>query len=196
MSVKIKKDNFGFKNPVEEVLMIDIDKVEPNDYNPNSMNEYDLELLYLSIKEDGYTQPIVTYYDDKKDKYIIVDGYHRYFVAKRYKDIRERNNNKIPIVVIKKDLSDRMASTVRHNRARGSHSVIGMSELVYKMLEQKQTDEEIVEKLGLTKDEFVKIKLASGYDFKFKIDEYSKIQLNSFLLKYLDKISKKNKNKE
>lgn len=111
--------------PIDLVRWVDINKVQANDYNPNSVAKIEMGLLYTSIKHDGYTQPVVTIYDKELDKYIIVDGFHRYFTCKSNKDILERNNGCLPIVVIEKDINDRMASTVRHNRARGKHSVTG-----------------------------------------------------------------------
>ena len=94
----------------------------------------------MCIRDSGYTQPIVTIYDSEKDMYTIVDGFHRYFTCKNNDDIRNRNQGCVPIVVINKDINDRMASTVRHNRARGSHSVSGMSNMVFKMLENGWKD--------------------------------------------------------
>ena len=89
--------------PVNQIRWVDIEKVQANDYNPNSVAKVEMGLLYTSIKHDGYTQPVVTIYDEKLDKYIIVDGFHRYFVCKSNKDILERNHGKLPIVVIDLD---------------------------------------------------------------------------------------------
>ena len=121
--------------PVDYVRWVPISKVSPNDYNPNSVAGKEMDLLYTSILHDGYTQPIVTVYDSETDTYCIVDGFHRYFICKNNLDIAERNNGMLPIVVINKDINDRMASTVRHNRARGKHSIQGMSNMVFTMLE-------------------------------------------------------------
>lgn len=103
--------------PVLNVKMVDIKKVVANDYNPNKVAPPEMELLRHSIEEDGYTQPIVTYYDEETDKYIVVDGFHRYRVAKEVFNLKE-----VPIVTIDKDLDNRMASTIRHNRARRNTS--------------------------------------------------------------------------
>src|SRR3990167_5991154 len=113
--------------PVSHVQWVPLAKVEANDYNPNVVAKNELRLLYLSIKEDGYTQPVVTVYDGERDRYIIVDGFHRYLVLKYHDDIRERTGGLLPIVVIDKGINDRMASTIRHNRARGKHNIAGMA---------------------------------------------------------------------
>jgi hypothetical protein len=160
--------------PIDNVLWVPIDKVEPNDYNPNSVASVEMRLLYTSILHDGYTQPTVTIYDEVKDKYIIVDGFHRYFTCKNNKDIFDRNKGMLPIVVIKKDINDRMASTVRHNRARGKHSVSGMSNMVFKMLENGWTDSAICNELGMEPEEILKLKHITGFSKLFKDIEYRK----------------------
>jgi len=167
-------DNSPVNQPVGNVIWIDIDKVEPNDYNPNSVASIEMNLLYKSILHDGYTQPVVTIYDKIKDKYIIVDGFHRYYVCKTQNDIRERNHNKLPIVVINKDINDRMSSTVRHNRARGEHSVNGMSNMVFKMLENGWSDSEICDNLGMEAEEILKLKHITGFSKLFENIEYKR----------------------
>ena len=104
--------------PVLNVKMVDIEKVIANDYNPNKVMSAEMKLLKLSIEEDGYTQPIVTYYDKALDKYIIVDGFHRYRCAKEFFNLPQ-----VPVVTIDKPIEDRIASTIRHNRARGVHQI-------------------------------------------------------------------------
>ena len=160
--------------PVDFIQWLDINKVQPNDYNPNSVAKVEMGLLYKSIKHDGYTQPIVTFYDKEIDKYIIVDGFHRYFICKNNPDILERNNGKVPVVVIKKDINERMASTVRHNRARGAHSVSGMSSMVFKMLENGWEDNEICNHLGMEAEELLKLKHVTGFSKLFADTEYKK----------------------
>ena len=162
------------EHPVSEVRWVDINKVEPNDYNPNSVAGTEMSLLYTSIKHDGYTQPIVTIYDEEKNKYIIVDGFHRYFICKTNKDIQESTDGHVPIVVIKKDINERMASTVRHNRARGAHSVTGMSQMVFSMLDNGWADEEICNHLGMSADELLRLKHITGFSKLFKDAEYNK----------------------
>jgi ParB-like chromosome segregation protein Spo0J len=160
--------------PIDNVLWVPIDKVQPNDYNPNSVAKIEMRLLYTSILHDGYTQPTVTIYDREKDKYVIVDGFHRYFTCKNNKDIFDRNNGMLPIVVIDKDINDRMASTVRHNRARGKHSVNGMSNMVFKMLENGWSDEAICNELGMEPEEILKLKHITGFSKLFADIEYRK----------------------
>ncbi len=161
-------------NPVNNVRWVSMDKVVANAYNPNIVPKIELNLLYKSIKEDGYTMPIVTYYDAERDVYEIVDGFHRFLVSKNYKDISEANHGCVPVVVIDKPLKNRMASTIRHNRARGKHAIDGMVQVVYGMLEEGATDEEICEELGMSAEELVRIKYISGYAKLYEDVEYSK----------------------
>ena len=161
-------------NPVARVQFIDVDKIEPNDYNPNAVAKQEMKLLETSIDHDGYTQPTVTIYDKERDKYVIVDGFHRYYVMKTSKLINERNNGKLPIVVLDKGINDRMASTVRHNRARGKHSVSGMGNIVCEMIKNGATDEEVCNELGLEVDELVRLKYTSGVAKLFEGQEFSK----------------------
>lgn len=162
------------QQPIDNVIWVPLEMVEPNDYNPNSVAKLEMGLLYKSIEHDGYTQPVVTIYDEKKKKYIIVDGFHRYFVCKTQKDIQERNKGYLPIVVIKKDINERMAATIRHNRARGEHSITGMGSMVFKLLENGWKDEEICNHLGMEPEELLKLKHISGFSKLFKDVEYRK----------------------
>lgn len=160
--------------PVARVRWVPIDKVTANDYNPNSVARVEMKLLYTSILHDGYTQPVVTVYDEKKDKYVIVDGFHRYLTCKSNKDILQRNLGMLPIVVIAKDINDRMASTVRHNRARGKHSIDGMSSMVFDMLDNGWKDEDICNELGMEAEELIRLKHITGFSKLFKDVEYKK----------------------
>ena len=162
------------KQPISDVQWVSIDLVEPNDYNPNSVAGQEMKLLHTSIKHDGYTQPIVTIYDEEKQKYIIVDGFHRYFICKNNKDIFDATGGRVPIVVIKKDINERMAATVRHNRARGQHSVSGMSNMVFSMLDNGWKDEEICNHLGMEPDELLRLKHITGFSKLFADTEYNK----------------------
>mgnify|MGYP001013493971 FL=1 len=162
------------KQPIDYVMWVPIEKVEPNGYNPNSVATVEMELLYKSIKKDGYTQPVVTIYDKKKDKYVIVDGFHRYYVCKTKKDIFDRNMGMLPIVVIDKNISERMAATVRHNRARGEHSIDGMSNLVFKMLDEGMSDADVCNELGMEPEELLKLKHITGFSKLFANTEYKK----------------------
>lgn len=141
-----------FKSPVYNVIAVPLDKIEANNYNPNNVAKREMELLYQSIKCDGYTMPVVCFYDKDRDKYIIVDGFHRYTIMLTRKDIFERENGMLPVSVIEKDISDRMASTIRHNRARGKHAVELQASLVT-MLKDGWSELKIMKELGMTLDE-------------------------------------------
>lgn len=160
-------------NPVARVQFIDVDKIEPNDYNPNAVAKQEMKLLETSIDHDGYTQPTVTIYDKDKGKYVIVDGFHRYYVMKTSKLINERNGGKLPIVVLDKGINDRMASTVRHNRARGKHSLTGMGRIVMELAHNGMSDEQICNELGLEVDELVRLKHTTGIADLFKDSDYT-----------------------
>lgn len=160
--------------PVNRIHWVDINKVEANDYNPNSVASTEMHLLYTSILHDGYTQPVVTIYDEEKDKYVIIDGFHRYFTCKSRQDILDRNHGRLPIVVLNKNINERMASTVRHNRARGAHSVGGMSNMVFSMLDNGMSDIDICNALGMDADELLRLKHITGFSKLFNQPEYNK----------------------
>lgn len=155
--------------PVLNVKMVDIDKVVANDYNPNKVAPPEMQLLKHSIEEDGYTQPIVAYYDKDKDIYIVVDGFHRYRCAKEYFKLKQ-----IPIVTINKDLENRMASTIRHNRARGTHQIIDMSNIVLTLTKNGWSEEQISKHLGMELDEIIRLKQITGLKEMFANHEFSK----------------------
>ena len=131
-----------------------------------------MDLLYQSIKCDGYTMPIVCYYDTDRDKYIIVDGFHRYSILLRYKDIYDREGGKLPVSVIQKDVSDRMASTIRHNRARGKHDVELQASLVG-MLKAGWDELKIMKELGMTLEEVQRLIGLKGIASEIKGVPYS-----------------------
>ena len=160
-------------NPVTKVKYVPISKVRANNYNPNSVASKEMELLHTSIEHDGYTQPTVTFYNEAEDEYTIVDGFHRYTVCARYKDINTLNKGYLPIVVIEKSLAERMASTVRHNRARGKHAVEGMSNIVLSMLKEGMSDVQVCTELGLEVDELIKLKHITGFAKLFEGAQYS-----------------------
>jgi len=162
------------EQPVDRIRWVPIEQVTANDYNPNSVAKNEMRLLYTSIKHDGYTQPVVTIWDETKEKYVIVDGFHRYLTMKSNKDILEWTNGLLPIVVIKKDINDRMASTVRHNRARGKHSITGMANMVFSMLDNGWSDEAICLELGLEAEELIRLKHVTGFSKLFENVEYRK----------------------
>lgn len=161
--------------PVDRVRWVDVDKdIQQNEYNPNSVAKTELALLALSILSDGYTQPIVTIFDEEIGKYVIIDGFHRYFSCRNNEDIRKATGGRVPIVVLDKNMGDRMASTVRHNRARGKHSVEGMSDLIFGMLEQGMTDTEVCNELGMEAEELIKLKHVTGFSKLFEDTHYRK----------------------
>ena len=133
-----------------------------------------MKLLYDSIKEDGYTMPIVCYFDSDKDQYIIVDGFHRYRIMLDYKDIYEREKGMLPVSVINKTIDQRMASTIRHNRARGSHDVDLMSNIVKELHELGRSDSWISKHLGMDKDEILRLKQITGLAELFKDVDFGK----------------------
>lgn len=157
-----------FKSPVYNVIAVPIEKIIPNTYNPNSVAPPELKLLYDSIKADGYTMPIVCYYVKSQDAYVIVDGFHRYRIMRDYPDIYEREGGMLPVSVINKPLDERMVSTIRHNRARGSHNVDLMSNIVKELHELGRSDAWISKHLGMDKDEILRLKQLTGLAALFK----------------------------
>lgn len=164
----------SYLSPVYNVKAIPIEKIQANAYNPNKVAPPEMKLLYLSIKEDGYTQPVVCYYIADKDIYEVVDGFHRYLVMKTCKDIYEREKGKLPVAVIDKPLGERIASTIRHNRARGSHDVDLMSNIVAELTELGKSNSWISKHLGMSADEVLRLKQITGLAALFKDDEFSK----------------------
>ena len=170
------------EQPVDRIRWVPIDQVVPNSYNPNSVAKVELGLLYTSILHDGYTQPVVTVWDPEMEKFCIVDGFHRYFTCKNNPDIAERNHGYLPIVVLNKSINDRMASTVRHNRARGKHSIDGMSSMVFEMLSNGWSESDICAELGMEAEEVIRLKTITGFsklfeDIEFKQAWETKVQL-------------------
>ena len=158
----------AFSSPAYHIISVPIEKIEPNTYNPNAVAPPELALLYDSIKEDGYTMPVVCYYDQKRDTYILVDGFHRYRIMLDYPDIYERENGRLPVSVIDKPIDCRMASTIRHNRARGSHDVDLMSNIIKELHELGRSDEWISLHLGMDKDEILRLKQVTGLAALFR----------------------------
>lgn len=163
-----------YKSPVYSVIAVPIEKIEPNTYNPNSVAPPEMKLLYDSIKEDGYTMPIVCYFSAEDDKYIIVDGFHRYRIMLDYPDIYEREHGMLPVSVIDKPIDERMASTIRHNRARGSHNVDLMSNIIMELHEIGRSDAWISKHLGMEKDEILRLKQITGLTVLFKDVNFGK----------------------
>lgn len=161
-------------NPVECVRWVKADEVIANDYNPNSVAPPEMELLHTSIQEDGYTQPIVVWQHD--GIYEVVDGFHRNRVGKEYADIRDRIHGYLPVVVInndREDKGDRIASTIRHNRARGKHKVEAMSDIVLDLKKRNWSDAKIAKELGMDADEVLRLAQIQGLAEMFADREFS-----------------------
>ena len=161
------------KSPVYNVKAIPIEKIRANSYNPNAVAPPEMKLLETSIWEDGYTMPVVCYYIPDEDLYEIVDGFHRYTVLKTSKRIRDREKGLLPVVVIDKDESNRMASTIRHNRARGSHDIDLMVNIVSELTKSGMGDAWIMKNIGMDADEILRLKQLSGLAELFKDREFS-----------------------
>lgn len=161
-------------SPVYNVQAVPISKIRANAYNPNSVAPPEMKLLELSIWEDGYTMPVVCYYLPEEDIYELVDGYHRYTVMQTSKRIYDREKGLLPVVVINKDISNRMASTIRHNRARGSHDVDLMSGIVAELVACGKSNAWIMKHIGMDADELLRLKQITGIAALFKDREYSK----------------------
>ena len=161
------------KSPVYNVLPVPLEKIQANSYNPNSVAPPEMKLLYQSIKEDGYTMPVVCYYNIENDIYEIVDGFHRFTIMKTHKDIFEREKGCLPVVVIDKDENNRMASTIRHNRARGTHSIELMTNIVSELVKSGMGDDWILKQIGMDADELLRLKQLSGLAELFKNQEFS-----------------------
>jgi len=170
---KLNLKTNNMKSPVYNVLCVPIEKIRANSYNPNSVAEPEMKLLETSIWEDGYTMPVVAYYLPDEDIYEIVDGYHRYTTLKTSQRIFDRENGCLPVVVIEKDESNRMASTIRHNRARGSHSIELMSNIVDELVKSGMSDAWIIKHIGMDKDELLRLKQITGLASLFHDKEFS-----------------------
>ncbi|PAV07553.1 IbrB-like domain-containing protein [Methanosphaera cuniculi] len=161
-----------FDEPISHVQWIQGDQIEANEYNPNKVATPEMNLLYESIRVDGYTQPIVAY--KKEDGYEIVDGFHRNRVGKEHEDIKERLHGYLPLTVIDKPLDERMGSTIRHNRARGTHQIRSMSDIVIELSSEGWSDDRICKSLGMEMDEVLRLKQISGLKKAFSNHKFSK----------------------
>lgn len=161
-------------SPVYSVKAVPIEKVTANDYNPNSVAPPEMALLETSIWEDGYTQPVVVVYDRDNDQYVVVDGFHRYCILRDSKRINERERGLLPVVVLDKEMHDRMASTIRHNRARGSHNIELMSTIVAELVEMGKGDAWICKHIGMSPDELLRLKQITGVAALFQNQDFSK----------------------
>ena len=162
-----------YRSPVYNVKSVPIDQVTANDYNPNRVAPPEMALLETSIWEDGYTQPVVTVYDPENDKYVVIDGFHRFLTLKNSERILEREGGMLPIVVLDKSMGDRMASTIRHNRARGSHNIELMSTIVSELVEMGKGDRWICKHIGMSPDELLRMKQITGVAALFENTDFS-----------------------
>jgi len=160
-------------SPVYNIQAISLEKIRANAYNPNVVAPPEMKLLELSIWEDGYTMPCVCYYLPEEDIYELVDGFHRYLVMKTSARVYEREKGLLPVTVIDKDLSNRMASTIRHNRARGTHSIELMINIVAELKKAGMSDEWIIKNIGMDKDELLRFKQISGLAALFANKDFS-----------------------
>lgn len=161
--------------PVDLVEWIPADQVTANDYNPNSVAPPEMELLRLSITADGYTQPIVTNAEDGIR--VVVDGFHRHRVGRECPDVQARVHGYLPVVQIRAartDRADRIAATIRHNRARGKHQVIAMSDIVLELKRRNWSDAKIGKELGMDPDEVLRLAQITGLAEAFKDREFSR----------------------
>ena len=175
--VKIELHNISpFKSePVDCIIWVENNQVHANDYNPNSVAPPEMKLLQLSIQEDGYTQPIVTMLEENGGREVI-DGFHRHRVGKENQIIQNRIHGYLPVVTINEDRhdkSDRIAATIRHNRARGKHKVDAMSEIVVDLKKRNWSDDKIARELGMDADEVLRLSQISGLSEMFADKEFS-----------------------
>jgi ParB-like chromosome segregation protein Spo0J len=162
-----------FISPVYNVIPVPIEKITANDYNPNAVAPPEMALLETSIWEDGYTQPVVTVYDKENDMYVVVDGFHRFLTLKNSKRIMDREQGVLPCVVLDKTMENRMASTIRHNRARGSHNLELMSTIVSELVEMGKGDAWICKHIGMSVDELLRLKQITGLASLFQNKDFS-----------------------
>jgi len=163
------------REPVDFVRWVRADELHANDYNPNSVAPPEMRLLQLSIMQDGYTQPIVAW-PDGAGTFEVVDGFHRNRVGREVGAVKKRVHGRLPIAVINSDRTakeDRIAATIRHNRARGKHSVDAMSDIVVDLAKRNWSNEKIAKELGMEPDEVLRLKQVSGLAELFADREFS-----------------------
>ncbi|MFW5760208.1 MAG: IbrB-like domain-containing protein [Cyclobacteriaceae bacterium] len=168
-----KSSPFVFE-PVDCVLWVYNSRIKANEYNPNKVVTPEMELLYESIKQDGFTMPIVTFPNADHHEYEIVDGFHRSITGTKRKDIKKRVHGYLPASIVNKDLKDRMASTVRHNRARGKHEVNLMGVMIEKLTSMGMDNVQIAKNLGMQPEEILRLKQQQGIAEFYKHREYSR----------------------
>lgn len=161
--------------PVDLILWVSCEELEANDYNPNRVAPPEMRLLEHSIREDGYTQPIVTFVEDGEPR-TVIDGFHRNRVGRESMDINERLHGYLPVTTVgtnRIDRSDRIASTIRHNRARGKHMVTAMSDIVIELTRRNWNENKISRELGMDADEVLRLKQIGGLAEMFSNRDFS-----------------------
>jgi len=159
-------------DPVNNVQWIHSSKITPNSYNPNHIAGPEMELLRRSIEADGYTMPIVCF--DNGESIEIVDGFHRYIIGSNDESIKSRLNGYLPVVMINNTgKNDRIASTIRHNRARGKHNMSAMSDIVIELKRRNWRTSRICKELGMQPDEVLRLMQVNGLIEMFSDCEYS-----------------------
>jgi ParB-like chromosome segregation protein Spo0J len=174
IKIALHKNSPFSDEPVDCVLWVKFSEVLANDYNPNSVAPPEMELLKRSIGEDGYTQPIVSW--KKEEGYEVVDGFHRNRVGRECEQIKERVHGYLPVTVInngREDRGDRIASTIRHNRARGKHKIDAMADIVIELKRRNWSDKKIGVQLGMDQDEALRLCQITGLAEMFKDREFS-----------------------
>lgn len=164
----------GLEHPTLNIQLVPIEQVTGNDYNPNKVAPPEMRLLELSIRKDGLTMPIVVAVEKKDQNWVVVDGFHRLSICKSSKDIFESLNGYLPVTYLKKGIEHRVASTVRHNMARGTHQVELSAKLVTFLKRNNWSNERIGEELGMDADEVLRLRQITGLAEAFKDEEFSK----------------------
>ena len=162
-----------YQSPAYNVRPVPVERIRANEYNPNHVAPPEMRLLYDSILQDGYTMPVVCYYNEKDDMYEIVDGFHRYTIMMTHPDIYEREHGMLPVTTINKPIDERMASTIRHNRARGTHDVDLMSNIVAELHKVGRSDAWLAKHLGMDRDEILRLKQITGLAEAFRNHDFS-----------------------
>lgn len=165
----IETKNGPVKLPCMDIRVVDIGQVQANNYNPNNVASNNMALLEESILANGFCFPVVTVWDPDTEKYVIVDGFHRYLIFRDHLEAKQ-----LPIIVLEHDISQRMAATVQFNRARGVHQVELMGDLVQALIQQGVPDEDIAQRLGMELEEVFRLKQITGIAELFKNQLYSK----------------------
>ena len=174
IKLKLHKISPFKEEPVDCVLWVKNDKVFANDYNPNNVAPPEMELLRTSIMSDGFTQPIVSF--PENSHYTVIDGFHRNRVGKELKEVKEKVKGYLPITIIRptqEDRGDRIASTIRHNRARGKHRIDSMSEIVLELKRRNWSDKKIAKNLGMDADEILRLAQITGIKEMFSDKEFT-----------------------